>query len=194
MKCATDACDANGDIHFTLVEQQSRVNYRVLCREHAKRFLHALHAEQSSSRNEDAGPMQAVVEMIVYDETLGLAYIYLRDTHGTKRMRIQTGPHEWGFVDMLLRAGAIGRPLTHHAFANAISSLGGVITQAIIDDFDETTQVYFAKLVVSVRDTEAKILVDLRPSDAVALAIVSNVPIMISEVVLAKGKKGGWWN
>jgi bifunctional DNase/RNase len=193
MKCATHACDANGTVHFTLVEERGEVTYRVLCREHAQQSLDTLRVKHPPSQNKDAEPMRVIVEMIVYDETLVLGYVILREAEGFRRLRIETGAHECGFLDALLRAKPIRRPLTHHAFANAISSLGGHITEVIIDDFDETSRVYFAKLVVLRRDTGQETLVDLRPSDGVALAIVCNVAIVLSEVIVAGAQAGRWW-
>ncbi|MGN0032483.1 MAG: bifunctional nuclease family protein [Candidatus Limimorpha sp.] len=72
------------------------------------------------------------------------------------------------------------RPLTHDLFVTFAKNYGISIKQVIINDFKEG--IFFSKIVF-VKDGEESII-DARPSDAVALAIRFNCPILTNPIVI----------
>jgi bifunctional DNase/RNase len=74
------------------------------------------------------------------------------------------------------------RPNTFTLLSNCITSLGAHIQAIIIDDtFDG---VFLAKIVLRNKGTLSSL--DARPSDAIALALVNNLPILATSTLLKK--------
>jgi bifunctional DNase/RNase len=72
--------------------------------------------------------------------------------------------------------------LTHDLLNSVIDTLGGVVNSIIVNDLKNDT--FFAKVII---DSSGKQLeVDSRPSDALALAVRTGVPIYADESVLDK--------
>lgn len=72
------------------------------------------------------------------------------------------------------------RPLTHDLFMNAIASLDAFIDHVEIYDLVDTT--FYAKLYL--RQHERSVVLDARPSDAIALAIKQDAMVYIDEPIL----------
>ncbi|HEY8346008.1 MAG TPA: bifunctional nuclease family protein [Symbiobacteriaceae bacterium] len=74
------------------------------------------------------------------------------------------------------------RPLTHDLLYRVIQELGARVAEVQIRDFRDKT--FFANLVLT-REGGETIIVDARPSDAIALALRAKAPIYVDEAVLA---------
>lgn len=72
------------------------------------------------------------------------------------------------------------RPLTHDLFMNAIASLDAFIDHVEIYDLVDTT--FYGKLFL--RQHERSVVLDARPSDAIALAIKQDAMVYIDEPIL----------
>jgi bifunctional DNase/RNase len=75
---------------------------------------------------------------------------------------------------------------------NAIRKFGGEISYVMIDELrtDEHLNTYFMAKPVFIRGNDV-LAVEMRASDALAMAIVANVPFLVAETVLAQIKKTG---
>ncbi|MGH7139934.1 MAG: bifunctional nuclease family protein [Pirellulales bacterium] len=78
------------------------------------------------------------------------------------------------------------RPLTHTATASIIKALKGTLSSVVIDDIVD--DVYHAVLHISA-GAGAETDVDVRPSDAIALALECDAPIYVSRHVLRKQRE-----
>lgn len=76
------------------------------------------------------------------------------------------------------------RPLSHDLMKNMLEALDVKVKKIEVTDIRDNT--YFA-LIYFDKDGQ-EITVDARPSDAIALAVRVNVPIMVSESVIKKTK------
>jgi bifunctional DNase/RNase len=72
------------------------------------------------------------------------------------------------------------RPLTHDLIASVIDQMGGELQDICINELRDHT--YYAKL--RIRNSGELIQVDCRPSDAIALAVTTRVPIYVAKEVL----------
>jgi hypothetical protein len=81
---------------------------------------------------------------------------------------------------MRLQGLSAERPLTHDLFATTLEQLGVRVDRVVISDLAEET--YHARLYLERDGLEIEI--DARPSDALALAVRSEVPIFASATVL----------
>jgi len=95
---------------------------------------------------------------------------------------IWIGPAEADAIAVKLQNMELPRPLTHDLLQSIISTLGGTLNYVVVNDLQNDT--FYAKLYISVDGQQME--VDSRPSDAIALAVRTGVPIYVEESVLDK--------
>ncbi len=106
--------------------------------------------------------------------------VMLKEKHSTRYLPIWIGHFEADAIAIPMQKVPVSRPLTHDLLRLAISALGAKLEKVIINDLADET--FFAKLIL---DQDGKVIeVDARPSDAIALAIRTEVPIFVEERVL----------
>ena len=108
--------------------------------------------------------------------------IVLREVDGERSFPIVIGLFEATSIDRRVKGIQAPRPLTHDLIIAVVEQMGGEIQDIVISDLKEHT--YFAKL--RVRKDGELTEVDCRPSDAIAVAVASRVPIYVSEAVLGE--------
>jgi bifunctional DNase/RNase len=123
-------------------------------------------------------PME--LSRIFIREMLEMQIIELSEIGGERTFPIVIGLPEAFAIERRLKGIEIPRPQTHDLLAAVIRSLGGTLAGIEIHDLRQGT--FFAKLRIE-RDGEV-IEVDSRPSDAIALGVAEQVPILVAEKVL----------
>jgi len=108
--------------------------------------------------------------------------IELREVDGTRTFPIVIGRPEAMAIDRRLKGQEIARPQTHDLLASVITHLGARLSRILISDLRGGT--FYARLIILRNDEEIEI--DSRPSDAIALGITEDVPILVAEHVLAR--------
>lgn len=78
------------------------------------------------------------------------------------------------------------RPLTHESIITLLNGLEAEVDRVVITHLDQGT--FFARLIVSMENELGHKIVeiDIRPSDAIALASISDKPIYVTGEVLDK--------
>lgn len=107
-------------------------------------------------------------------------YIYIKEIEGSRGFPIIIGSNEAAEIDRKVRGQYLERPLTHDLIRLIFEALGAQLTRIVITDLRNGT--FYANLYLQQNDQE--VLVDSRPSDAIALAIATSVPIFVEERVL----------
>ena len=74
----------------------------------------------------------------------------------------------------------VPRPLTHDLLCSIIDALGTTVDSVFINDLKEDT--FYAKLILNTDGQQIE--VDSRPSDALAIAVRTGIPIYADESVL----------
>ncbi len=110
--------------------------------------------------------------------------VLLRDQEELNFLPIWIGIFEAAAIAMELQNVKPPRPMTHDLLKTFIEKLGGTLQKVVINDIKEGT--FYAT--IEVDKEEAKISVDARPSDAIALAVRCHTPIYVSEVVMMQAK------
>lgn len=122
---------------------------------------------------------------IVIHQTQNFHMIELRRVgqgagQGEVRLPIVIGLAEAMAIERRVKGEHLPRPQTHDLLANVITALGAKLEKIEITDMQEGT--FFANLVLS-HDGQ-RIVVDTRPSDALALGAMQKTPIFVAESVL----------
>lgn len=107
-------------------------------------------------------------------------FLILKEVEGERSFPIMIGLYEVSSIERRIRNMPSQRPLTHDLVVNVIDQLGGELSDILINELREGT--YFAKL--RIRLNGELVEVDARPSDAIALAVSTKVPIYVAEEVI----------
>jgi len=75
------------------------------------------------------------------------------------------------------------RPMTHDLMANMLEELGAKVVRIVVTDLKEST--FYARIVIQINGALKEI--DARPSDSIALALRTGVPIFVAKSILGEG-------
>lgn len=106
--------------------------------------------------------------------------VVLRDDKDRRALLIWVGEAEANAILLGLEGVKTPRPLTHDLFTNVLSALHAPLTRIRIHDMKNNT--FFAELEMEIEGR--KVAIDSRPSDAIALALRQEVPILVEEQVM----------
>lgn len=101
--------------------------------------------------------------------------VVLREVDSRRYLPIFIGPFEADAIAVALQGLEPQRPMTHDLLKSVFTDLGSSIRHILINDLREST--FFARIVVE--QGSHTIEVDARPSDAIALAVRTDVPIYV---------------
>ena len=117
---------------------------------------------------------------IMISETEDHQIIVLKEADGDRAFPIVIGFFEAAAIDRRIKGHVLPRPMTHDLLAAVIEQMGGRLARIVVTDLKHHT--FFANLVVE-RNGDT-ILIDARPSDAIALAVAGETPIYVEDHVL----------
>lgn len=136
---------------------------------------------------DSAEDLRMEVRGLMLDPTSNAPVVLLRDEAGEAILPIWIGPFEATAISLVIEHQEVPRPMTHDLFMTALRELGGEVEKVVITDLKEGT--FFAELHVT-KGGEALVL-DARPSDAIALALRAGRPILVRRAVLEKAQAIG---
>ena len=113
-------------------------------------------------------------------EMTDMQIIELSEVGGERTFPIVIGLPEAFAIERRLKGIEIPRPQTHDLLASVLDALGGSLQRIEIHDMREGT--FFARLVIEQGGRE--VIVDSRPSDAIALGVAKGATILVEESVL----------
>lgn len=128
--------------------------------------------------------IEMAIKGLMVDPLTNLPIIILRDETNERVLPIWVGPVEANAIALQVENVATPRPMTHDLLRHVMAQLGGTLTRVIIHDLQEST--FYAYLEV-VRDDE-RMLIDARPSDALALSLRTKVPIFVNVSVFENAR------
>jgi bifunctional DNase/RNase len=190
MRCGFDKCDQKATFHLSYVEIRKWVHDQHFCEEHARPVLDsyvpcAFDHPAVPSVLRDA--KQFDIDLIVLSDLNAQQVVFLREVGGQRAIPLLIGFFEAISLDRRIKGFASPRPLTHDAMAMIIRTLGAEVQEVVIDTLEEHT--YHAK--VRMRRGNDLLVVDIRPSDAFALAINFDCPIFFTDGVLDQLTESG---
>ena len=124
--------------------------------------------------------VQVELSRIFIREMTEMQIIELAELDGSRSFPIVIGLPEAFAIERRLKGIEIARPQTHDLLGSIITLLGGTLLRIEINNLIEGT--FYAVLVIQHDGSELH--VDSRPSDAIALGVAHDVPILVSEEIL----------
>lgn len=128
--------------------------------------------------------MPEMIEMVVDSVRVSLTnqqrIIVLKEKVSERFLPIWIGPYEAEAITLALQELEVARPQTHDLIRNILAGLKARLVRVEVSALRE--DVYYGNLVIEVN--EEIVMVDSRPSDALALAVRYHVPILVAAEVL----------
>jgi len=107
--------------------------------------------------------------------------VILKEITGELCLPVIVGSFEAQSIALAIEVVDTPRPLTHDLICDVITGIGGQLTTVRVSHLQDG--VFFAQLEIT-SDEFGKKIIDSRPSDAIAVALRLNAPILVSEDVL----------
>ncbi|MBI5407246.1 MAG: bifunctional nuclease family protein [Nitrospirae bacterium] len=122
------------------------------------------------------------VRGLVFDPHTNMYIVILNDETDKEILPIWIGKFEANAICFILEGITPPRPMTHDLTKNVLDTLDVKIISIVINNLKDNT--YYAKIHLQARGSE--VVIDSRPSDAIALALRASAPIFVAEDVLEK--------
>ena len=115
------------------------------------------------------------------DPNSGTPIIILKDVQSETMLPIWVGAYEANAIALEIEKIAPPRPMTHDLLRNLIVELGVQVDRVVVTSLRDNT--FFA--VIEMRNSEGdRMVLDSRPSDAIALALRADCPIFVDMEVI----------
>jgi len=124
--------------------------------------------------------IETVVESIRVSLVTQHRVVILKEVQGERHLPIWIGAYEAEAIAMELQGVAAARPLPYDLMKALIGDLGGKVDRILVTDLAQ--DVFYARIVLEQNGRAVEI--DSRPSDAIALAVRAQVPILVEESVM----------
>jgi bifunctional DNase/RNase len=134
-----------------------------------------------SNPNEE---LQVEIKGLMLDPSSNVPIVILRDIQSQLFLPIWIGVFEANAIALRLEGIEPPRPMTHDLLRSVVNQLGGTVEKIVISDLREST--FFA--MIHVTNEGRSVVIDARPSDAIALAIRTESPIFVLRSVLDKAQ------
>ena len=131
--------------------------------------------------------MEVKVMGIVVDPKASNPVVVLVDLNGQRALPIWIGVFEAEAISRGLQDAVTLRPMTHDLMKQILDAFRVTLNQVVINEIRGNT--FYAKLHLDVEGKE--MIVDSRPSDAIALAVRVKAPIYVAASVIEASKDLG---
>ena len=115
-----------------------------------------------------------------YPPSKGYA-VLLEEKEGGRSLPIIVGSAEAQAIALYLEGVNMPRPMTHDLLVNVLENMDGEISRVLIARISNGT--FYAEIEISSHHS-GEMIIDSRPSDAIAIALRSLTPIYISDEVM----------
>ena len=128
--------------------------------------------------------IEMTIKGLMVDPITNMPIVVLKDKDGNRVLPIWVGVFEANAIALQIENVATPRPMTHDLLRNVIVDLDGAVDRVVVSDLQEST--FFAMIHLTVKGEH--LVVDARPSDAIALALRMRAPILVEETVIDSAK------
>ncbi len=122
------------------------------------------------------------IKGLVVDPISKMPIVVLEDAEKQRMLPIWIGVFEANAIALKIENIATPRPMTHDLLKSFLSKLDISIEKIVVNDVRDNT--FYA--MIHCRYDNKSLLIDSRPSDAIALALRTDSPIFVEEEVVNK--------
>jgi bifunctional DNase/RNase len=125
--------------------------------------------------------IEVKIRALMMDPNSGTPIIILKDVQSETMLPIWVGAYEANAIALEIEKIAPPRPMTHDLLRNLIVELGVRVERVVVTSLRDNT--FFA--VIEMRNSDGdRMVLDSRPSDAIALALRADCPIYVDMEVI----------
>ena len=121
-----------------------------------------------------------VIRISYYPPSKGFA-VLLKEKEGVRHLQILVDSAQAQAIALYLESVNMPRPMTHDVLVNVLENLDGEINRVLIARISKGT--FFAEIEIY-SPNSGEMIIDSRPSDAIAIALRTLAPIYISDEVM----------
>jgi bifunctional DNase/RNase len=130
--------------------------------------------------------IEVKIRALMMDPNSGTPIIILKDVDSDTMLPIWVGAYEANAIALEIEKIAPPRPMTHDLLRNLIIELGIQVDRVVVTSLRDNT--FFAVIEMRLSDGN-RLVLDSRPSDAIALALRADCPIYVDEEVIKASQK-----
>lgn len=127
--------------------------------------------------------IEVKIRALMMDPNSGTPIVILKDVDSDTLLPIWVGPYEANAIALEIEKVAPQRPMTHDLLRNLIVEMGAQVQRVVVTELRDNT--YYAVIELRAGDGSSMML-DSRPSDAIALALRADCPIFVDVSVIQK--------
>ena len=128
--------------------------------------------------------IQMKIKGLVVDPISKMPIIVLEDPQTERILPIWIGVFEANAIALTIENVPTPRPMTHDLLKSFLEKLDISIEKIVVNDVRNNT--FFA--LIHCRKADQALVIDSRPSDAIALALRTNSPIFVDEQVVERAQ------
>ena len=132
-----------------------------------------------------AADVEMQIRGLMMDPVTNVPIVVLKDVGGETVLPIWVGMFEANAIALELEKTTTPRPMTHDLMQNITRGLNAVVTKVVVSELRDDT--YYA--VIWMEQAGEHVVVDARPSDAIALALRWDCPIFVSRQVIEHSRQ-----
>jgi bifunctional DNase/RNase len=125
--------------------------------------------------------IEVKIRALMMDPNSGTPIIILKDINSETMLPIWVGAYEANAIALEIEKIPPQRPMTHDLLRNLIIEMGATVERVVVTALRDNT--FFAVIEMNTNDGDIVIL-DSRPSDAIALALRADCPIFVDMDVI----------
>lgn len=130
--------------------------------------------------------IEMTIKALMIDPITNMPIIVLRDQEGQRMLPIWVGVFEANAIALQIEKVETPRPMTHDLLKRMVDALGGLVERIVVCELRENT--FYAT--IHLETARGAVVVDARPSDAIALALRTRSKIFVDEGVIQSAKSG----
>jgi bifunctional DNase/RNase len=129
--------------------------------------------------------IEVKIRALMMDPNSGTPIIILKDVNSETMLPIWVGAYEANAIALEIEKIAPQRPMTHDLLRNLIVEMGAQVNRVVVTELRDNT--FFAIIEMNASDGTPMML-DSRPSDAIALALRADCPIFVDMDVVSASR------
>lgn len=125
--------------------------------------------------------IEVKIRALMMDPNSGTPIIILKDVNSETMLPIWVGAYEANAIALEIEKIAPQRPMTHDLLRNLIVEMGASVDRVVVTELKDNT--FYAIIEMRAGDGST-VMLDSRPSDAIALALRTDCPIYVDMEVI----------